>query len=100
MTKPTSDPRELIRLAVRMGIPPAEAVRRVMDHLTHRPTSERASPAGRACGARNAAPQRRVRLIHGGRGVVERVGDRAGERPLNAQRAEDPSPTTGSSASA
>jgi hypothetical protein len=98
MTKPTSDPRELIRLAVRMGIPPAEAVRRVMDHLTHRPTSD-ASPAD-ARPAPETRPRARVRLIHGGRGVVERVGDGAGERPVSARRAEDPSPTTGSSASA
>jgi hypothetical protein len=91
MTNPTSDdPRELIRLAVRMGIPPAEAVRRVMDHLTHRGMSDESPADSRP--VPEARSRAHVRLIHGGRGV--------GKARVSAQRAEDSSPTTGSSASA
>jgi hypothetical protein len=89
MTTPTSDDaKELIRLAVRMGIPPAEAIRRVIDHLTERRSADAApdvsAESNVLTGARGRA---RMRLLPGG-----------GE--VSAGRLEDPSPTRGSSASA
>ena len=89
MNETTSDDAtELIRLAVRMGIPPAEAIRRVMDHLTERRSADAStgvtSESNVLTGARGRA---RMRLLPGG-----------GE--VSARRVEDPSPTRGSSASA
>jgi hypothetical protein len=91
MNTPTSDDaKELIRLAVRMGIPPAEAIRRVMDHLTERRSADataQLSAKSNVMESNAARGRARMRLLPGG-----------GE--VSAQRREDPSPTRGSSASA
>ena len=88
MNTPTSDDaQELIRLAVRMGIPPAEAIRRVMDHLTELRSADALDLSADSNVLTGARGRARMRLLPGG-----------GE--VSAQRLEDPSPTRGSSASA
>ena len=46
ITRTASDAKELIDLAERMGIPPVDAVRRVLKHLTERQWSDASGDVG------------------------------------------------------